>query len=167
MARVQVEQTFHNPYERPVEAVYLFPLPDDSAVDGMELRAGDRVVRAQIQRRQQAQEEYREARDRGVLASLLEQERPNLFRQSVANIRPGDEIRVTLSYTQALPYEDGSYRFVYPMVAGPRYQDSGDDNGESEGTQQVVLTPGGERPDRVEVPIDADECHRCGSHHFE
>lgn len=155
VARVEVEQTFHNPYERPVEAVYLFPLPDDAAVDGMELRAGSRVVRAQIRRRQQAREEYREARDRGVLASLLEQERPNLFRQSVANIRPGDEIRVTLTYTQALPYEEGSYRFVYPMVAGPRYQPDGEDGG-SEGTQQVVLTPGGERPDRVEVTIDAN-----------
>ena len=158
VARVQVEQTFQNPYDRPVEAVYLFPLPDDAAVDAMELRAGDRVVRAQIRRRHEAQQEYREARDRGVLASLLEQERPNLFRQSVANIRPGDEVRVTLSYTQALPYEAGSYRFVYPMVAGPRYEpDHPDEEGAAAaGTQQVVLTPGGERPDRVEVTIDAN-----------
>ncbi|MGE3628752.1 MAG: PQQ-binding-like beta-propeller repeat protein [Sandaracinaceae bacterium] len=158
VARVRVEQTFHNPYERPVEAVYLFPLPDDAAVDSMEMRAGDRVIRANIRRRHVAQEEYRQARDEGLLASLLEQERPNLFRQSVANIRPGDEIRVALTYTQALPYEEGSYRFVYPMVAGPRYQPSpdGDTAPPADGTQQVVLAPGGERPDRVEVTIDAD-----------
>ncbi|MCA9608800.1 MAG: PQQ-binding-like beta-propeller repeat protein [Myxococcales bacterium] len=157
VARVSVEQTFHNPYERPVEAVYLFPLPDDAAVDAMELRAGNRVVRAQIRRREQARQEYAEARDRGVLASLLEQERPNLFRQSVANIRPGDEIRVTLSYTQALPYEAGSYRFVYPMVAGPRYDGGdGEGGGGASAPRQVVLAPGGQRPDRVEVSIDAD-----------
>jgi Ca-activated chloride channel family protein len=155
VARVAVEQTFRNPYDRPVEAVYLFPLPDDAAVDAMELRAGTRVVRAQILRRQQARERYEDARDRGVLASLLEQERPNLFRQSVANIRPGDAIRVTLHYTQVLPYEEGSYRFVYPMVAGPRYA-PGEPSEASAGTQQLVLAPGAERPDRVEVSIDAD-----------
>ncbi|MEC7523577.1 MAG: VIT domain-containing protein [Myxococcota bacterium] len=155
VARVRVEQTFQNPYERAVEAVYLFPLPDDAAVDAMEMRAGDRVVRAQIQRRHEARERYEDARERGVLASLLEQERPNLFRQSVANIRPGDAIRVTLHYTQVLPYEEGSYRFVYPMVAGARYQPEGGDADEAP-TRQVVLAPGGERPDRVEVTIDAD-----------
>ncbi len=156
VAHVSVEQTFHNPYERPVEAIYLFPLPDDAAVDGMELRAGNRVIRADIRRRQQAREEYREARDNGILASLLEQERPNLFRQSVANIRPGDQIRVTLTYTQALPFEAGSYRFVYPMVAGPRYDAADTDGQQDANTRQVVLTPGGERPDRVDVTIDAD-----------
>lgn len=152
VAHVRVEQTFRNPYERPVEATYLFPLPDDAAVDSMEMRAGARVVRANIRRRHQAQEEYRQARDDGLLASLLEQERPNLFRQSVANIRPGDEIAVALTYTQALPYEEGSYRFVYPMVAGARYQPEG---AADEGSRQVVLADG-ERHDHVQVTIDAD-----------
>ncbi|MBZ0115899.1 MAG: VIT and VWA domain-containing protein, partial [Sandaracinaceae bacterium] len=158
---------FENPYSRPVEAVYLFPLPEDSAVDGMEMRAGDRTIVASIFRRHEARERYDDARERGVLASLLEQERPNLFRQSVANIRPGDTVRVTLRYTQALPYEEGSYRFVYPMVAGPRYQPEGQDGAPnsapnsapgqgSEATEQIVLTPGAERPDRVEVEIVAD-----------
>ncbi|MFK7986990.1 MAG: PQQ-binding-like beta-propeller repeat protein [Sandaracinaceae bacterium] len=153
VARVRVEQTFQNPYDRPVEAVYLFPLPDDAAVDAMELRTGERVIRANIRRREQAQVEYRAARDRGVLASLLEQERANLFRQSVANLAPGQEVRVVLSYTQVLPYAEGSYRFVYPMVAGPRYQPDDDAEG---AVRQVVLAPGGERPDRVEVTISAD-----------
>ncbi len=183
VARVSVEQTFQNPYDHPVEATYLFPLPDDSAVDSMEMRIGTRTVRAQIRRREQARRDYANARDRGVLASLLEQERPNLFRQSVANIRPGDEIRVALTYTEVLPYADGSYRFVYPMVAGPRYQpnagqpnadqpnagqpnagqpnagqpNAGQPNaGDESGTHQVVLAPGEERPDRVSVSIDAD-----------
>ncbi len=158
VARVSVEQTFHNPYDRPVEAVYLFPLPESSAVDSMTLRAGGRVVEAHIERREVAREQYRDAEERGVLASLLEQERPNLFRQSVANIRPGDSVSVTLTYVAALAYEDGSYRFTYPLVAGPRYapETEGEPSAEGEALHQVVLAPGGERPDRVEVSIDAD-----------
>jgi Ca-activated chloride channel family protein len=118
------------------------------------------VVRADIRRRHEAREQYEDARQRGVLASLLEQERPNLFRQSVANIRPGDTIRVVMSYTQALPYEEGSYRFEYPMVAGPRYEPRAGEraggDATAQGVSQVVLAPGGERPDRVEVTIEAD-----------
>ncbi len=157
-ARVEVEQTFENPYERAIEAVYLFPLPDDAAVDGMELHTGERVVRGQIRERTEARREYRAARDRGVLASLLEQERPNLFRQAVANILPGERVRVVLRYTQVLPYEAGSYRFVFPMVAGPRYTPRGEgepaDDAEG-GVSQVVLAPGAERSDRVDVRISA------------
>ncbi|UJR84311.1 PQQ-binding-like beta-propeller repeat protein [Sandaracinus amylolyticus] len=151
VARVSVEQEFANPYSRAVEAVYLFPLPESAAVDAMELRAGDRVVHADIRRRHEAREAYDDARRRGVLASLLEQERPNLFRQSVANVQPGQSVRVVLQYTQAMPYEEGSHRFVYPMVAGPRYS-----SGESSTPRQIVLAPGEARPDRVEVAIDAD-----------
>lgn len=162
VAEVSVEQTFRNPYTRPVEAVYLFPLPERSAVDSMTLRAGDRTVRAHIDRRERAQADYRDARERGVLASLLEQERPNLFRESVANIRPGDAVSVTLTYVSALDYEDGSYRFTYPLVAGPRYVPDAGEEGEGAGQSahadlhQVVLAPNGERPDRVDVTIDAD-----------
>lgn len=151
ITRVEVEQTFTNPYDRPVEAVYLFPLPDDAAVDAMELRNGERVIHARIQRRQEAREEYESARERGVLASLLEQERPNLFRQSVANLKPGHTIRVVLHYTQVMPYEEGAYRFVYPLVAGPRFAE-----GEEGSTQAVVLAPGEERPDRVAITIHAE-----------
>ncbi len=160
VAEVSVEQTFRNPYTRPVEAVYLFPLPESSAVDSMTLRAGDRTVRAHIDRRERAQADYRDARERGVLASLLEQERPNLFRESVANIRPGDSITVTLTYVSALDYEEGSYRFTYPLVAGPRYAPEEAGTGTGTGTtgdlHQVVLAANGERPDRVELTIDAD-----------
>ncbi|MFT5352825.1 MAG: Ca-activated chloride channel family protein [Polyangiales bacterium] len=152
ITRVEVEQTFTNPYDRPVEAVYLFPLPDDAAVDAMELRNGDRVIRAQIRRRRDAREEYEAARSNGQLASLLEQERPNLFRQSVANLKPGSTIRVALTYTQVLPYEEGSYRFVYPLVAGPRFDE---DSATAGSIQQVALAPGAERPDRVDITIDA------------
>ncbi len=161
VAEVSVEQTFRNPYDRPVEAVYLFPLPESSAVDSMTLTSGDRVVRAHIDRRERAQADYRDARERGVLASLLEQERPNLFRESVANLRPGSSVTVALTYVTALAYEEGSYRFTYPLVAGPRYVPGDAAEGEATGgapadLHQVVLAPNGERPDRVEVTIDAE-----------
>ncbi len=157
VARVTVEQTFSNPYDRPIEAVYMFPLPDDAAVDAMELRAGGRVIRGQIRERREAVREYRSARERGALASLLEQERPNLFRQSIANLRPGDTVRVVLHYTQALPYEEGSYRFGFPMVAGPRYEARG--SVVVAGSSQDAGAPGAlartERGDSVHVEIDA------------
>ena len=171
VTHVTVRQRFRNPFDRPVEAVYLFPLPDEAAVDAMELHAGTRTVRGQIERREQARRNYREARERGVLASLLEQERPNLFRQSVANIRPGDAIEVTLQYTQALAFEDGSYRFGFPMVTGARYMPGGgaeDRDGASgaspaaaaadhgRGTARVALTSGAARPDRVDLTIEAN-----------
>ncbi|MCB9598624.1 MAG: TonB family protein [Sandaracinaceae bacterium] len=152
VARVTVEQTFENPYERAIEAVYLFPLPDDAAVDAMELRVGERTIRGQIRERVEAVREYRAARERGALASLLEQERPNLFRQSVANVPPGQSIRVVLSYTQALPYEEGSYRFGFPMVAGPQYAPTA---GEANEDGSTPIAVGGAREDRVTVSIDA------------
>lgn len=147
VARVEVEQTWRNPFERPVEAVYEFPLPDDAGVDAMRMHVGDRVVHARIRRRARARAEYAAARERGALATILEQERPNLFRQSLANIRPGEAIRVVLRYTQVLPYEEGSFRFVFPMVAGPRY---------TPGEVTAPAPPAGARPDRVEVELDVD-----------
>ncbi|NIS34843.1 MAG: hypothetical protein GWN07_29910, partial [Actinobacteria bacterium] len=124
VARVNVTQSFENPHDRPIEALYLFPLPADSAVDDMEMIIGERVVRGQIKRRGQARRTYEAARAEGRRAALLEQQRPNLFAQRVANIAPGERIDVRLSYVQALPFEDGAYELVYPMVAPNRYDPS-------------------------------------------
>ncbi len=124
VARVNVTQSFTNDNDRPIEALYLFPLPADSAVDDMEMIIGDRVVRGQIKRRAQARQTYEAARAEGRRAALLEQQRPNLFAQRVANIAPGERIDVRLSYVQALPFEDGAYELVYPMVAPNRYDPS-------------------------------------------
>ena len=121
VARVVVTQRFHNPYDRPIEAVYLFPLPQDAAVDDMEMQIGERVIRGQIQRRAQARATYTEARASGRRAALLEQQRPNLFAQRVANIQPDEEIVVRLQYVQMVPFSDGSYEFSFPTVAPRRY----------------------------------------------
>ena len=125
VARVQVVQTYGNPHAEPIEAVYIFPLPENSAVDDMMLRVGDRVVRADIKRRADARKVYEDAKRKGQTAALLEQERPNIFTQSVANIAPGEDIDVTVSYVQRLTYDAGEYEFVFPMVVGPRFVPEG------------------------------------------
>jgi Ca-activated chloride channel family protein len=121
VARVEVTQTFRNPYDETIEAVYVFPLPHEAAVNDFEMRLGDRVIRGLIERREEARRIYENARDSGKVAALLEQERPNIFTQSVANILPGNEISIRLTYVETLAYEDGGYELVFPMVVGPRF----------------------------------------------
>ncbi len=121
LTRVSVTQEFENPYPETIEAVYTFPLPQHSAVDGMTMRIGSRKVLGKIARREEARAIYESARDRGYAASLLDQERPNIFTQSVANIKPGEKVTVTLHYVETLKYEDSAYEFVFPMVVAPRY----------------------------------------------
>ncbi len=121
LSRVTVTQEFENPFAEKIEAVYTFPLPQNAAVDDMTMLVGDRTVRGKILRREEAQAVYEAAKNNGQTASLLDQERPNIFTQSVANILPGEQIKITISYVETLKYEDGSYEFVFPMVVGPRY----------------------------------------------
>jgi len=121
VAEVFVTQRFVNDGPEPIEAVYLFPLPADAAVDQMEMRIGDRVVRGVIRGRREARETYEAARSEGRRAALLEQQRPNLFAQRVANLAPGDAIDVRLRYVQTLPFEDGEYAMTFPMVAPRRF----------------------------------------------
>ncbi|MBX3118452.1 MAG: VWA domain-containing protein [Fimbriimonadaceae bacterium] len=128
-ARVNVRQTFTNPSITPIEAIYTFPLPHDAAVDRMSLRMGDRVINAVIKKREEARKIYETAKNQGRVAGLLDQERPNIFTQSVANIMPGATIEVEISYVQILKYEDDKFEFVYPMVVGPRFLGNAPDPG--------------------------------------
>lgn len=121
LARVNVVQRFRNPFTESIEATYVFPLPHDAAVDRMTMIIGERRIQGKIKRRAEARALYEAARDSGRAASLLEQERPNLFTQSVANIAPGGAVEISISYVETLAYEDGGYEFVFPMAAGPRY----------------------------------------------
>ena len=121
IARVTVTQTFHNPYDEKIEAVYVFPLPHTAAIDDMTMTVGDRRIVGLIKRRAEAQALYQEAIQQGKTASLLEQERPNIFTQSVGNIQPNDEVRIEISYVDVLDYDIGTYEFHFPMVVGPRY----------------------------------------------
>lgn len=121
LARVRVTQEFENNFNQPIEAVYKFPLPPDSAVDAMTMTIGTRTIRAEILRREEAREIYETAKTDGKTASLLDQERPNIFTQQVANILPNEKIIVEISFVQTLKYEDGEYEFVFPMTVGERY----------------------------------------------
>ena len=127
LSRVTVTQVFENPYPEKIEAVYTFPLPHHAAVDDMTMLVGDRVVRGKIKRREEARAIYDAARARGQVAGLLDQERPNIFRQAVANIAPGATVKITISYVETMEYEDGAYQFTFPMVVGPRYIPQGTD----------------------------------------
>jgi len=121
ISRVTVTQEFENPLREKIEAVYVFPLPDRAAVDDMRILVGERTVLGRIKRREEARRIYETARARGQIAGLLDQERPNIFTQAVANIPPGAKVKVTISYVDSLQFEDGRYEFVFPMVVGPRY----------------------------------------------
>jgi Ca-activated chloride channel family protein len=121
LTRVTVTQESVNPFKDKIEAVYTFPLSQNAAVDNMTMLVGTRVVRGKIKRREEARAIYEAARAAGHVASLLDQERPNIFTQSVANIMPGERVLITISYVETLKYEDGVYEFSFPMVVGPRY----------------------------------------------
>jgi len=121
IADVLVTQIYKNEGKRPLEAIYVFPASTRVAVYGMKMTLGERVITAKINKREDARREYEQARQQGKSASLLEQQRPNVFQMNVANILPGDEIKVELNYTELLVPTDRVYEFVYPTVVGPRY----------------------------------------------
>ena len=125
LATVNVRQRFHNPFDTKIEAVYVFPLPHDAAVTDFVMTIGERRIRGILREREEARAIYEQARAAGYNASLLVQDRPNVFTQKVANIEPGKRIEVDLTYFQALAYRDGDYRFEFPMVVGPRFNPAG------------------------------------------
>jgi Ca-activated chloride channel family protein len=121
IADVVVSQVYRNEGSRPLNARYVFPASTRAAVHGMTLQVGETRIRAQIRERQAARKEFTEAKAAGKSAALLEQQRPNVFSMSVANVMPQDEIRVELHYSELLVPAEGTYEFVYPTVVGPRY----------------------------------------------
>ncbi len=121
IARAIVRQRFVNPTGQWIEGVYVFPLPEDAAVDHLRLHVGDRVLEGVIQERGQAKATYEQAKRQGRRTGLVEQERPNIFTTSVANIAPGADIGVEIEYQQTLRWDSGHYRLRFPMVVGPRY----------------------------------------------
>ena len=103
------------------EGIYVFPLPEDAAVDRLRMTVGDRLIEGVIQERAAAKAQYEQAKHEGRRASLVEQERPNVFTTSVANIAPGAAIAIEIEYQQTVRYDAGQFRLRFPMVVGPRY----------------------------------------------
>lgn len=121
IARVSVTQKFHNPFHQNIQAVYAFPLDEHCAVESMRMLSGKREIVGSIKPRAEAAEIYRLAAAEGRATALLEEERPNIFTQSVANVSAGEDVSVTLNYTTALSFKDGDYTFTFPTVVGERF----------------------------------------------
>lgn len=128
LATVTVIQTFTNPTSTPLNATYLFPLSKDSAVHAMQMRVGDELVTAKIDRKEAARQTFEQGKREGKTATLLEQHRPNMFQQNLANLMPGLPITVTLKYVQTVPRVDGAYQLEIPLIVGPRYMPAGSSN---------------------------------------
>jgi len=164
IASVDVTQQFENPYSEKIEAVYVFPLPHDAAINEFVMTIGERHIRGLIRDRAEAQQIYNQAKEQGYVASLLTQERPNIFTQSVANIEPGKQIDIAIKYYNTLAYVDGAYEFVFPMVVGPPHASG-------QATEVHYLNPAQRSGHDISVTIDLDagvavEQLSCATHHL-
>ena len=121
IVRAKVKQRFKNTSNLWAEGIYVFPLPENAAVDHFKLHIGERQIEGQIQERSQAKKTYETAKNEGRQAGLVEQQRANVFTTSLSNIAPDDQITVEIEYQQTLEYKDGRYRLRFPMVIGPRF----------------------------------------------
>jgi len=139
IAETYVTQIYTNEGEKPISASYVFPASADVTVHGMKMQIGDQVVTARIKEREEAKEEFEEAKRDGKSASLLEQQRPNVFSMDVANIMPGDEVRIELHYTEMVTSSEGVYQFVFPTVVGPRFASPPEDGGKDD--DEWLATP--------------------------
>ncbi len=126
IANVVVEQLYINSGDSIIDATYVFPMSTNAAIYGMEMDVNDRTIVAEIRRREEAQIIFDNADSLGLTASLLEQERPNVFQMSLANVNPGDSLRVRMVYTELLVPKNGVYQFVFPNIVGPRFTTNGE-----------------------------------------
>lgn len=159
LASVTVIQTFANPTGSPLNATYLFPLNKNGAVTAMQMHVGDEIVQAKIEKREEARETFETAKRSGKAAALLEQHRPNMFTQDIANLMPGMPIKVTLTYVQTVPRIDGRYELVVPLVVGPRYIP---DPQRSPPAATVVF----DGTSRVDVPLERQAARSPGQWSF-
>ena len=142
IADIHIRQVYKNTGTNTLEAIYVFPASTRAAVYAMKMKIGEREIIAVIQEREAARRNYEQAKANGQTASLLEQERPNVFTMNVANILPGDIIEVELRYTELLVPESGIYEFIYPTVVGPRYNSGGENHSAENWIENPYLQEG-------------------------
>ncbi len=152
IADVTVVQTYKNEGQRAFEAKYVFPGSTRAAVHGMNVRLADRLITAKIREKQQAKIEYEAAKQEGKTAALLEQHLPNVFQMNVANIMPGDDVKVELRYTELLLPTDGNYQFVFPTVVGPRYNSPQSSQANAAWVAQPIMPKGQNTPTSAAAP---------------
>lgn len=153
IADVRVTQVYQNEGQNPLEAIYIFPASTRAAVYGMKMTIGERTIVAKIDKREAARKTYEAAREAGKSASLLEQQRPNVFQMNVANIMPGDKIRVELSYTELLIPTDAQYEFMFPTVVGPRYVEGDPENPPEDWVANPYLHEGEPPTSTVDITV--------------
>lgn len=156
VARIQVVQVFENRNTQALEALYTFPLPTGAAVSAYAFRMDGRTVRGKLKTREEARQTYEKAREAGKTASLLDQDRPNVFNQSLANVPPGKTVEVTLEYDQELAPDDGRYAFVFPTVVGPRFFPASMQPSEVAPLAPPVLASGTPNPHAVRIALDLE-----------
>jgi Ca-activated chloride channel family protein len=157
VARVAVKQSFTNDSNEWVEGVYVFPLPDGAAVDRLHMTIGDRVIEGEIREREAARDGYAKARQAGRRASLVEQDRPNLFATSLANIAPGETVTVEIGYQETLRYDSGRFSLRFPMTVTPRYEPGDGDAAQSARFVRTSLQPvPGAQTQKVRLVVDID-----------
>ena len=165
IADVTVTQRYKNEGTRAIEAKYVFPGSTQAAVHGMNVRLGERLITAKIREKQHARIEYDTAKKEGKTAALLEQHQPNVFQMNVANILPGDDVKVELRYTELLVPSTGNYAFVFPTVVGPRYNSPQSANTQATWVGQPVLREGQASPASFDIrvalasPVSIQEVH--------
>ena len=153
VARASVRQEFTNPSSLWAEGIYVFPMPEDAAVNHLRMHVGDRVIEGVIQERAAAKTHYEQAKQQGKRASLVEQERPNVFTTSVANIAPGAAISIEIEYQHTVRYDAGQFRLRFPMVVGPRYIPGAPTPGPSTGTGWADDTDAVPDASRITPPV--------------
>jgi Ca-activated chloride channel family protein len=153
IARATVTQRFHNPTREWVEGVYVFPLPESAAVDGLRMIVGERIIEGEIREREEAKRVYAEAKEQGRKASLVEQERPNVFTTSVANIGPDQDVEIVIQYQEDLRYQGGRFELRFPMVVGPRFIPGAEGIEGFDGTGWAQGTPAVPDAQRITPPV--------------
>ncbi|WP_114972779.1 VIT and vWA domain-containing protein [Rhodoferax ferrireducens] len=153
IADVTVTQRYKNEGQRAIEAKYVFPGSTRAAVHGMNVRLADRLITANIREKNQARLEYDNAKKEGKTAALLEQHLPNVFQMNVANILPGDDVKVELHYTELLVPTSGNYQFVFPTVVGPRYNSAQSAQAQAPWVSQPTLRAGVASPAAFDIRV--------------
>lgn len=142
IADVKVRQIYRNEGARPINATYVFPASTRAAVYAMRMQLGNEIIVAKIKEREQAKKEFEQAKEEGKSASLLEQERPNVFSMSLANIMPQEQVEIELRYTELVVPTDNIYELVFPTVVGPRYASARDNKKENAFVETPYLKQG-------------------------
>ena len=162
IADVKVRQIYRNEGSRAINASYVFPASTRAAVYSMRMQIGNEIIVAKIKEREQAKKDFEQAKEEGKSASLLEQERPNVFSMSLANIMPQEQVEIELRYTELLVPTDNVYEFVFPTVVGPRYASPQDGKKKEDWLCRVSLSTSRRETGQRSPHLDPNRSRRAG-----